>query len=609
MGSGFSLREARNDGMRSKASRMNPRTILGRYAATTIFLAAAALPALAQGAPPGMAAREPVAIPSGGARLLPVRASHGMVASQEALATRVGVDVLKRGGNAVDAAVATGFALAVTLPIAGNLGGGGFMLVHLADRRESVAIDYRETAPAAATRDMFLGPDGEPDPKKSRDGGLSVGVPGTVAGLALAHQRYGSGRFTLAELTGPAEKLARDGFEVPDELADSLAASGRVGRFPESRAVFYRDGRPVARGERLVQPGLADTLARIAAEGPDGFYRGPTASRLATAVQAAGGVMTEADLAAYRPVLRPPVRGTYRGAEIVSMPPPSSGGVHLIQILNILEGFDLAAAGAGSAEAIHLMAEAMKPAYADRASFLGDPDRVKVPVAGLTSKLYAAQLRAKIDPARARPADEVAAGDPAPHESDQTTHYSVVDRDGNAVANTYTLNFSYGLGLVAAGTGVLLNNEMDDFAAKPGARNAYGLVGGEANTVAPGARPLSSMTPTFLFRDGRLALVTGSPGGSRIITTVLNVVLGVTDFGLNLAEAVAAPRIHHQWRPDALLVETGLSPDTLRLLRERGQRVVVGSTSGSANSIARLPEGGLAGAADTRQRGTLAEGH
>ena len=565
--------------------------------------------ALAQGAPPGMPVPGPATILSDRARLLPAIARNGMVSSQEAKATRIGADILRRGGNAVDAAVAVGFALAATLPRAGNLGGGGFMLVHLADRNETVAIDYRETAPAAATRDMFLDAGGEPDPRKSRDSGLSVGVPGTVAGLALARERFGSGRFTLADLIAPAESLARDGFEVEDDLADSLpGAAGRLGRFPATRAVFFAGDRPLGRGERLVQRDLADTLATIAKGGPKAFYDGETGSRIADAVRRAGGVMTADDLARYAPLVRKPVRGTYRGYEIVSMPPPSSGGVHLIEILNTLEGFDLAALGGGSAEAIHLMAEAMKPAYADRAAWLGDPDRVKIPVSGLLSKEYAARLRARVDPARARPADEVAAGDPLPFEPDQTTHFSVVDGQGNAVANTYTLNFSYGLGLVAEGTGILLNNEMDDFAAKPGATNAYGLVGGEANSVAPGARPLSSMTPTFLFRDGRLVMATGSPGGSRIITTVLQVILGSVDFGLNIAEAVAAPRIHHQWRPDALLVETGLSPDTLRLLREKGHRVVVGSTSGSANSIVVTPEG-LAGAADPRQRGTLAEGY
>jgi gamma-glutamyltranspeptidase/glutathione hydrolase len=508
----------------------------------------------------------------------------------------------------VDAAVAVGFALAVTLPRAGNLGGGGFMMVHLAARNETVALDYRETAPAAATTTMFLGPDGTPDPRASTATGKAVGVPGTVRGLAEALERYGSGRFSLAELVAPAERLSREGIVVDDDLADSLPrAAGRLGAWPSSRAVFFNGDRPFGWGERLVQADLAATLRAIQAGGPDAFYRGPVAARLAGAVRAAGGVMTEGDLADYRTVLRRPVRGTYRGYDVVAMPPPSSGGVHLIEILNILEGFDLGASGAGSAAAIHLMAEAMKQAYADRATFLGDPDRITVPVAGLTAKPYAARLRALIDPERARPADAVKAGDPLPFESDQTTHFSVVDRDGNAVSNTYTLNFSYGLGLVAEGTGVLLNNEMDDFSAKPGAQNAYGLVGSEANAVAPGARPLSSMTPTFLFRDGRLALVTGSPGGSRIISTVLQVITGLIDFRLNLAEAVAAPRIHHQWRPDALLVETGLSPDTLALLRARGHRVVVGSASGSANSILVVP-GGLAGAADPRQRGTLADG-
>jgi gamma-glutamyltranspeptidase/glutathione hydrolase len=318
--------------------------------------------------------------------------------------------------------------------------------------------------------------------------------------------------------------------------------------------------------------------------------------------------MSEEDLADYRAIVRAPVIGSYRGYAIASMPPPSSGGVHLIQILNMLEGFDLKAAGAGSADAIHLMAEAMKLAYADRAQWLGDPERVKVPVRGLVSKPYAAKLAASIDRARARQADEIAAGDPLPFEGDQTTHFSVIDRDGNAVANTYTINFSYGAGFVAAGTGVLLNNEMDDFAAKTGAMNAFGLVGGESNSVAPGARPLSSMAPTFVFKDGKLILATGTPGGSRIITTVLAIIINVVDFGMNVAEAVAAPRIHHQWRPDALLVEGGVSPDTLRLLRERGQRVVVGSPSGSANSIY-VTSGGLMGAADPRQRGTLAAGY
>ena len=565
------------------------------------------LAATGPGAAQGLA--EPAPIQSDDARLLPVLGAHGMVASQEARATRVGVEILKAGGNAVDAAVAVGFALAVTLPRAGNLGGGGFMMIHRAAGDETVALDYRETAPAAARSDMFLDPNGDPDRAASTRTGKAVGVPGTVRGLAEAHSLYGSGRFTLADLIAPAEKLARDGIPVESGLADSLPrAAGLLGRWPSSRKIFFAGERPLERGARLVQTDLADTLAAIAKSGPDAFHTGVIAARIAESVRAAGGVMTAEDLAAYRPVIREPVRGSYRGYAIASMPPPSSGGIHLIEILNVLEGFDLARMGAGSAEALHILAEAMKPAYADRATWLGDPARTQVPVEGLIAKPYADTLRAGIDPARARAASEVKAGDPLPFESDQTTHFSVVDGAGNAVSNTTTLNFSYGLGLVAEGTGVLLNNEMDDFSAKPGAINAYGLVGSRANAVAPGARPLSSMTPAFVFKDGRLVLVTGSPGGSRIISTVLQVIVNVLDFRMNLAEAVAAPRIHHQWQPDVLMAEEGLSPDTLALLRARGHRVKVGTTSGSANSI-QAADGLLAGAADPRQRGTLADGY
>lgn len=581
-------------------------TLNRRLAASLACLLLLAAPARAQDSPivPG-----PPPILTDEARLLPVIDAHGMVASQEALATKVGVEILKRGGNAVDAAVAVGFALAVSLPRAGNLGGGGFMMVHLRDRNETVAIDYREAAPAAATETMFLNAEGEPDRAASTRTGKAVGVPGTVRGLAEAHQLYGSGKFSLAELIAPAERLAREGVPVESGLADSLPrASGLLGQWPSSRAIFFQGEHVLPRGASLVQTDLAATLRAIAAQGPDAFYTGPIAEKIAAAVQSAGGIMTADDLAAYRTVIRTPVRGTYRGYEIVSMPPPSSGGVHLIEILNVLEGYDLAGMGAGSADALHVLAEAMKPAYADRAAWLGDPSRTKVPVAGLVSKPYAATLRGRIDLNRARPASEVEAGNPLPFESDQTTHFSVVDAQGNAVANTYTLNFSYGIGLVAEGTGVLLNNEMDDFAAKPGAKNAYGLVGGQANAVAPRARPLSSMTPTFVFRDGKLLLVTGSPGGSRIISTVLQVIVNVLDFRMNLAEAVAAPRIHHQWQPDVLLAEEGISPDTLRLLERRGHKLKVGGTSGSANSVMAL-EGVLAGASDTRQRGTLAEGH
>lgn len=542
-------------------------------------------------------------------RMLPVLAAKGMVSSQERRASEIGVEILKRGGNAVDAAVATGFALAVTLPRAGNLGGGGFMMVHSAKTGETIAIDYREIAPVAATRDMFLDSKGEPDPKKSRDSGLSIGVPGTVRGLALALEKYGSGKFTLSQLVEPAARLARDGIPVEDDLADSLpGGAGKFARFPASAAIFLKDGKALSRGALLVQTDLATTLDAIRQRGPDAFYTGRIAAQITKSVQAAGGIMTEADLAAYKPVMRAVVRGSYRGYDIASMPPPSSGGIHLVQILNILEGYDLKAMGAGSAAALHTLAEAMKPAYADRASFLGDPDRVKVPVKGLTAKKYAEAQRAAINPNRARKAEEVSAGNPAPFEGDQTTHFSVVDAEGNAVSNTYTLNFSYGMGMVAEGTGVLMNNEMDDFSAKSGAQNAYGLVGGDTNSVSPGARPLSSMTPTFLFKDGKLVMVTGSPGGSRIITTVLQVIVNVVDFGMNIADAVAAPRIHHQWRPDVILAEQGHSPDTIRLLFEKGHKVTVGTTSGSANSILITAEG-ITGASDPRQRGTAAVGY
>jgi gamma-glutamyltranspeptidase/glutathione hydrolase len=543
------------------------------------------------------------------ARLHPVVAPHGMVASQEARATRIGVEVLKKGGNAVDAAVAVGFALAVTLPRAGNIGGGGFMLVHLAARHETVAIDYRETAPAAATRTMFLNERGEADPQKSRESALAVGVPGAVAGLALALERYGSGKFTLADVIAPAIALARGGVPVEEDLAESLARSqARLKRWPSSRAYFNADGSVLHAGQMLVQPELAASLAAIAERGPQAFYQGPLAARIAASVQAAGGIMTADDLARYRAVVRAPVHGTYRGYDVLSMPPPSSGGVHLVEILNILEGFPLAESGAGSAATLHVMIEAMKLAYADRAKFLGDPDFVSVPVAGLTSKGYAAALRATIDPERARPAREIRPGRVPGTEGDNTTHFSVVDAEGNAVANTYTLNFSFGLGMVAQGTGILLNNELDDFAAKPGVPNAYGLLGGDANAPGPGKRPLSSMSPTIVLKDGRVFLVTGSPGGSRIITTVLQVLLNVIDHHMNIAEAVLAPRIHHQWLPDVVAAERGFSPDTLRLLEARGDTVKVGDTSGSANSILVTPEG-LTGAADTRQRGTLAAGY
>jgi gamma-glutamyltranspeptidase / glutathione hydrolase len=541
---------------------------------------------------------------------LPVLASHGMVVAQEGTAAKIGVDILRRGGNAVDAAVAVGFALAVTLPRAGNLGGGGFMLVYLAKERKIVAIDYRETAPADTAPDVFLNEVGEAVAAKSRDTGLAVGVPGTVAGLSLALRNYGSGKFSLAKLIAPAAALARSGIEVEDDLADSLShAQARLKRWPGAAQIFlHPDGTPLGRGDRLVQTDLAAVLDTIGKDGARAFYEGLIAEKIVASIRAAGGRMTQDDLKSYRPVERAPLHGLYRGHEIVATPPPSSGGVHIIELLNVLEGFPLASQGANSAANIHLMAEAMKLAYADRAKYLGDPDSVPVPVKGLISKAYAEHLRAEISASRARPSAEIKALDPVPYESEQTTHFSIVDKDGNAVANTYTLNFSYGLGLVAEGTGILLNNELDDFAAKPGAPNAYGLVGGAANAPGPRKRPLSSMAPTLVFRDGELELVTGSPGGSRIITIVTEIILDVVDFGMNIADATETVRIHHQWLPDELQVERGLPDDTIRLLKVLGHKVVIHDTWGSAQSIFR-ENGVLMGAADRRQRGALASGY
>jgi gamma-glutamyltranspeptidase/glutathione hydrolase len=540
----------------------------------------------------------------------PVVARHGMVATQEARATRIGVDVLEHGGNAVDAAVAVGFALAVTHPQAGNIGGGGFMLIHLADRNEDIAIDYRETAPQATTRDVFLDASGEADPRKSRDSGLGVGVPGTVAGLALALERYGSGKFTWAQLIAPALDAARNGVAVEDDLADALPrAQPRLARWPSTAKIFLNpDGVVLAPGQSLVQADLAASLATIARDGPRGFYQGPIAEKIVASVRAAGGLMTLDDLAAYRPVIRTPVRGTYRGHDIVSMPPPSSGGVHLIEMLNVLEGYPLADLGAGSVPTLHLMVETMKRAYADRAEFLGDPDVVAVPVERLTSKRYAADLRRSIDPKRATPSRDIHAGQPVPAEGANTTHYSVIDAAGNAVANTYTLNLSFGVGLVADGTGILLNDELDDFAAKPGAPNAFGLTGGDANAPGPGKRPLSSMTPTIVLKAGKPYLVTGTPGGSRIITMVLQVILNVVDFRMDVAGAVAAPRIHHQWLPDEVEAEQAVSAEAVRGLEALGHTVVRRPNWGSANSIMVTPDG-LAGAADPRSRGALAAGY
>jgi gamma-glutamyltranspeptidase/glutathione hydrolase len=560
---------------------------------------------------PAAAAADPIPIISPFATARPVVAAHGMVVTQEAAASRVGLDVLKRGGNAVDAAVAVGFALAVTLPRAGNIGGGGFMLIHRADRNQTIAIDYRETAPAATTKDVFLDANGEADPFKSRYSGLAVGVPGTVAGLELAWRKYGSGKFSFADLIAPSIALARQGLTVDDDVADSLPLAAKAfAAHPSSARMFLRaDGSVKQAGDRIALDDLAATLEAIAANGAAGFYEGTVAEKMVAAVQGAGGRMTMADLAGYRAVERQPVSGTYRGYNVVSMPPPSSGGAHIIEILNILEDFPLTGQGLNSAASLHEMAEAEKLAYADRAAWLGDPDFIKIPLAGLTSKAYAEHLRALISPDHARPATDIRPGEPQRYESDQTTHFSIVDSDGDAVANTYTLNLPYGSGLVADGTGILLNNELDDFAAKPGAANVYGLLGGDANAPGPMRRPLSSMSPTLVFKDGKLMMATGSPGGSRIITVVLQVIVNVIDHGLNVAEAQNAPRAHDQLYPDEIRIERGISPDTVRLLEAMGHKVVLSPSMGSANTIVRAPDGELTGASDLRQRGTLAVGY
>lgn len=551
-------------------------------------------------------------IVSDGQRFHPVRAEHAMVVSQDGQASAVGLEILDRGGNAVDAAVATAFALAVTLPRAGNIGGGGFMVIHMENPRRDVAIDYRERAPRAAHRDMFLDTEGNASSQLSRYSGLAVGVPGTVAGLALAHEKYGSGTLSFADLVEPAVRLARDGFTVTPDLADILRNESirtRLTQDGEAAGMFYPGGEPPAAGDTLRLPALAATLQRIADEGPSGFYEGPVADAIAATVTRMGGQMTADDLAGYAPVEREPVRGTFKDWEVVSMPPPSSGGVHLIQMLNILEPLPFGTFGLNSADMIHWMVEAARRAYADRAVYLGDPDFVEVPVAALTSKVYAAQLRDEIDPKRATPSTEVSA-DPAklPHESDQTTHFSVIDRDGNAVANTYTLNFSFGVGVAAEGVGVLLNNELDDFSAKPGVPNAYGLVGGAANAVEPDKRPLSSMTPTIVLRDGKVFLVTGSPGGSRIITTVLQIILNATVHERDIATATAEPRVHHQWLPDYIRIEEGISFDTIRLLETMGHTVKVEDAMGSTQSIEVGPDGWRYGASDPRTPGGAAVG-
>src|ERR1041385_757476 len=521
----------------------------------------------------------------------PVRARHGMVASTNEVASHIGVEMMKRGGNAVDAAIAVAFALAVTHPAAGNLGGGGFMMIRLRDGR-STAIDYREMAPAAATRNIYLDKNGNliEGEGGSLVGYRAAGVPGTVRGMELALKKYGSGKLSWAQLIEPARRLAANGFTVTRTLARSLRGRREVTQggetveedryylatYPETKRIYLRNGNLYNEGDLFRQPDLAATFARLQRGGPNEFYEGQTARMIAEDMKRNNGLITMADLHGYVAKERETLHGNYRGYEIISMPPPSSGGAVLIEMLNILEGYDLKKMDAASSERYHLMTEAMRRAFADRAEYMGDTDFVKVPIAGLIDKKYAAQLRSTINPDHASTSEQVKAGKPLGYESEETTHFTVVDSDGNAVSNTYTLNNSYGSAVVAKGTGIIMNDEMDDFAAKPGTPNLYGLIQGERNAVAPRKRPLSAMTPTFVLRkDGSLWFTVGSPGGPTIINTVLDVITNVIDFNMNIQQAIDAPRIHHQWLPDELVYEPyWLSGDTQKALTKSGHKLV-----------------------------------
>jgi gamma-glutamyltranspeptidase/glutathione hydrolase len=526
-------------------------------------------------------------VPWAGASTQPVHAQHAIVVSVHELASRAGVEIMQAGGNAIDAAVATGFALAVVHPAAGNLGGGGFMLVRMSDSKTHF-LDYREKAPAAATRDMYLDTQGNVIPAASEYGYKAIAVPGSVAGMVYAERKWG--KLALKQVMAPAIKLARDGYALTWAEARDLENDRYLAKFPESRRVFQRDGNYYKPGETFRQPDLARTLERIATN-PDDFYHGAMARELAAAMQKGGGLITADDLARYEVKEREPVRGSYRGYEVISAPPPSSGGTVLLETLNILEGYDLGKMGSRSAQSIHFTVEAFRRAFFDRAEFLGDPDYSKIPVAQLIDKKYGGAWREAIDPFHAsvskelkRPAIfselEQYAASHAPaeprHESPHTTHYSVVDAEGNVVAVTTTINDWFGSRVTADGLGFLMNDEMDDFSSKPGTPNSDGLIQGAANAIGPGKRPLSSMTPTIVTRDGRTVLVLGSPGSSKIITTVANVLMGVVDYGMNIQEAVNAPRFHNQWLPDVINVEQWFSPDTVSALKQMGYQVEMG---------------------------------
>lgn len=498
-----------------------------------------------------------------------VRGKKGMVVSADEFASRVGIEILKKGGNAVDAAVAVGFALAVTFPQAGNIGGGGFMVIRMADGR-TTTIDYRERAPAAATRDMYLNEQGEFVSSRSEVGHLSAGVPGSVAGLLYALEKYGTRK--REQVIQPAIDFAGRGFPISYRFADALKSDVKnLSLFPATRKIFTKNGQPYEEGDILVQKDFAETLKRIKKSGRDGFYKGKTADLIVREMKRSGGLITHSDLEEYQPVERPPVRGTYRGFEIISMGPPSSGGIALIQLLNLLEPYDIRTLGFGSSKTVSLMAEAMKLVYADRAQYLGDSDFYPVPIEQLISKIYANERQKLLDTTRAIPSSRISHGAVTVREGSETTHYSIVDRWGNAVSVTTTINSWFGSMVVVDGAGFLLNNEMDDFSAKPDVSNQYGLLGGEANAIQPGKRMLSAMTPTIVLKDEQPYLITGSPGGPTIITTVLQVICNVIDHKMPIQEAIDAPRIHHQWYPDTLMYEKrGMVKDVLENLKARG---------------------------------------
>ena len=531
--------------------------------------------------------------------------ANGMVVTQHYLATDVGHAILQKGGNAYDASIAVAFALAVVLPRAGNIGGGGFMLIHDGVTNKNYSIDYREIAPAKATKDMYLNKDGSVNKKRSTQGALAIGVPGTVYGMWEVHQKFGS--LPWKELIKPAIDLASNGFKVSPFMADAL--NGRykkLGQFKNFKKIFYAEY-PVIMNSRLVQPELARTLKIIATKGVAGFYEGEIATLIADYMKKNNGLITKSDLANYRPVWREPIQGSYRDFQILTMPPPSSGGIHIIQMLNILEHYDLVSMGHNSPRYSALLTEVMKYAYADRSKYLGDPDFFDVPVNQLISKAYAKNIHQLITLDKITPSADILPGNALPHESLDTTHFSVADKDGNVVSNTYTLNSGFGSGVVINGTGVLMNNEMDDFVSSPGVPNQFGLVGGEANKIEPFKRPLSSMTPTIVFHDSKPIIATGSPGGSRIITAVLQFLLNTLDFKMEISDATVVPRIHHQWKPDVLMLEKGFDIQHIESIKGFNQKVYISGPGTSLESL-EIKNNLFYGFGDTRRPDSKAKG-